>query len=556
MAQRAFPREGAGVIAYAMKMLLAFALLSTMGAATATPIHPPDGTYSYRVTVGDLTFQQSTVVITSDAATVTVQESTSIPLKSFSAVAISRYDCSTLRQIGYRADVNMSGAKQSATAIFGAGKVTLQSGAQRLDITAGPTAPLEVVSDNLVGTMVMLPALLEATQANALTLAVTAGGRAVLGTVQRAASSARPSDVPASDRSVELDFGSLSEIYWYEPQTFVVDDVEIPAQTARIALTSRTAAVTAIGSPAPVVTPVPTPPPHFISTDVAFTSADGTRLAGTLTVPSSGQGPFPAVVLVAGSGPQNRDEAIGPNDIFLQLSNALSNAGFVVLRYDKRGVGKSAGSSETRTNLIADARSAFEFVQAQKDVDAKHVYLLGHSEGGLLVPSVAASDPHVAGIILMAAPALPLWQLSMEQVLEMTPPAQRAAARREELAQLAEIRRGKKTGAGMAWYRSEMDVDPIPIVQRVRVPLLILQGEADLQVLASDLPRLVDAAKLHDRDVTVRVFPNDTHLFMKLLPGEARTLHAEVQGYFNVAQRIDSSVLETIISWLRRQASP
>ena len=81
-----------------------------------------------------------------------------------------------------------------------------------------------------------------------------------------------------------------------------------------------------------------------------------------------------------------------------------------MLRYDKRGVGKSAGSSETRTNLIADARSAFEFVQAQKDVDAKHVYLLGHSEGGLLVPSVAASDPHVAGIILMAAPALPLWR--------------------------------------------------------------------------------------------------------------------------------------------------
>ena len=138
------------------------------------------------------------------------------------------------------------------------------------------------------------------------------------------------------------------------------------------------------------------------------------------------------------------------------------SAGFVVLRYDKRGVGKSAGSSETRTNLIADARSAFEFVQAQKDVDAKHVYLLGHSEGGLLVPSVAASDPHVAGIILMAAPALPLWQLSMEQVLEMTPPAQRAAARREELAQLAEIRRGKKTGAGMAWYRSEMDVRSDP----------------------------------------------------------------------------------------------
>lgn len=338
MAQTAFPPEDARVIADAMKMLLVFALLATMGAATATPIHPPDGTYSYRVTVGDLTFQQSTVVITSDAATVTVQESTSIPLKSFSAVATSRYDRSTLRQIGYRADVNMPGAKQSATAIFGAGKVTLQSGAQRLDITAGPTAPLEVVSDNLVGTMVMLPVLLEATQANALTLAVTAGGRAVLGTVQRATSSARPSDLPASDRSVELDFGSLSEIYWYEPQTFVVDDVEIPAQTARIALTSRTAAVTTLGSPAPVVTPVPTPQPHFISTDVAFTSTDGTRLAGTLTVPSSGQGPFPAVVLVAGSGPQNRDEAIRAEQHFSSTEQCALERGLrrVALRQARR----------------------------------------------------------------------------------------------------------------------------------------------------------------------------------------------------------------------------
>ena len=536
-------------------MLVAFALLATSSTGPAAPARPPDGTYSYRTTVGGLTFEQSTVAVTSDARTVTVRDSAIIPLKSFSAVATSQYDVSTLRQTGYRADANLSGAKQSATAIFSQGKVTLQSDTQSVDITADPAGPLEIVSDNLVGTMVMCPALLEATQANALTFAVTAGGRPILATVKRGGSAVRPSGVPASDRSIELDFANLSEIYWYEPQNFVVDDIEIPAQTASIALTSRTATATTIGSPAPVVTPLPTPQPHFTSADVAFTSADGTHLAGTLTVPSSGQGPFPAVVLVAGSGPQNRDEAVGPNEIFLQLSNALSNAGFIVLRYDKRGIGRSGGSSETRANLIADARAAFAFVRAQRSVDTKDVYLLGHSEGGGLVPAVAASDRRVAGIILMAAPALPLWQLSMEQVLEMTSPAQRAVARREELAALAEIRSGKKTGPDMVWYRSEMDVDPIPIIERVRVPILILQGDADLQVLASDLPRLVNAAKLHDRDVTVRLFPNDTHVFMKLLPGEARTLAAEVQGYLSVAQRLDSSVLETIISWLKQHTT-
>lgn len=532
-------------------MLVALALLATTSAGTAAPPHPPDGTYSYRTTVGGLELAQSTVAITSDARTVTVHDSTTIPLKSFSAVATSQYDVSTLRQTGYRADANLSGARQSAIAIFTQGKVTLQAGTQSVDIKADPAGPLEIVSDNLVGTMVMCPALLEATQANALTFAVTAGGRPILATVKRGGSSVRPSGVPASDRSIELDFATLSEIYWYEPQSFVLDDVEIPAQTASITLTSRTAMVTTIGSPAPVVTPLPTPQPHFASADVAFTSADGTHLAGTLTAPNSGQGPFPAVVLVAGSGPQDRNEAIGPNRIFLQLSNALSNAGFVVLRYDKRGIGQSGGSSETRANLIADARAAFGFVRAQKSVDARDVYLLGHSEGGEVVPAVAASDRRVAGIILMAAPALPVWQLSMEQVLETTPPAQRAAVRREELAALAEIRSGKKIDPATVWYRSEMDVDPIPVIERVRVPILILQGDADLQVLASDLPRLVKAARLHDRDVTVRLFPNDTHVFMKLLPGEARTLQAEVQGYISVAQRLDPSVLEAIISWLK-----
>jgi hypothetical protein len=85
--------------------------------------------------------------------------------------------------------------------------------------------------------------------------------------------------------------------------------------------------------------------------------------------------------------------------------------------------------------------------------------------------------------------------------------------------------------------------------------MLILQGDADLQVLASDLPRLVDAARLHDGDVTVRIFPNDTHLFMTLPPGEARTLQAEVEGYVSVAQYIDPSVLEAMIQWLKRRAA-
>jgi hypothetical protein len=308
------------------------------------------------------------------------------------------------------------------------------------------------------------------------------------------------------------------------------------------------------GSPAIMPTALPTPFPHFRSTDIVFASSDGIRLAGTITIPNRGRAPFPIIVLVHGSGPIDRNETIGPNAVFLQLSNSLSNAGYAVLRYDKRGVGQSGGSAvtRTRTQLLEDIRAAVAFARSYSGINPKRVFLLGHSEGGELVPTVAANDRKIFGIILMAPPAMPLWQISMEQVLASVPAASREATRQQELHALDDIRTGKMQIPGGDWYRSSMDVDPVVDIARVRAPVLILQGASDAEVLPSDLPRLVYAARKNNRDVAVFSFPGDNHLFMAVHGGTPQTPQAAVQQYLTLPARIDPAVIHTLISWLKR----
>jgi uncharacterized protein len=331
-------------------------------------------------------------------------------------------------------------------------------------------------------------------------------------------------------------------------------DVQIPAQGAEFRLTSSAREAAAVATPAPFPTALPTPLPHFTSRDVTLTSADGTRLAGTLTVPERGRGPYATLVLVHGSGPQDRDETIGPNPVFLQLSNALSNAGYAVLRYDKRGIGKSGGRTTlgTRDELIDDVKAAYHFASVQPEVDPKRIYLLGHSEGGELVPTVAAEDPRVAGIVLMAPPSLPLWRIIMQQALASSPPDQRKFVEAKELTDFQNAREGHDSMR--AWLRSSMDVDPIIDIKRVHAPILILQGAADVQVLPPDLPRLVTAARSVNHDVTVHIFSNDNHLFEAITPGVKQTPYVALQQYLTVPARLDPRMLTALEAWLAEHA--
>jgi pimeloyl-ACP methyl ester carboxylesterase len=530
------------------------AVATTAGAA-ALPPRPPDATYTYTITLaGDAVGSSNVAIDGTTPGAIVVKENASRSLQRFTATTTMRYDAATLLETGYSADFNLPNGSQHTDVTVKPGTVNVVvPPSAGVDIPADPSAPLELIGDNLTGSDVLIPAFLHATQVKIYTLAVLAGGRALV-VKAGPGGTERPASVPATDASLSLAFAGLTEIYWYDPVTYLVHDIQIPAQRAEFRLTSTAVAGTAVATPAPPPAALPTPFPHFTSRDVSFSSKDGTVLAGTLTVPNRGRAPFAAVVLVHGSGAEDRDETIGPNPIFLQLSNALSNAGYAVLRYDKRGVGKSGGRNTlgTRDELLDDVTAAYNFTRAQSEVGAKRVYLLGHSEGGELVPTVAAHEASVAGIILMAPPALPLAQISLQQALAAVAPAQRPAMKAKELAALENIRHAHD--AKDAWYRSSMDVDPVTDIARVRGPILILQGAADVQVLPADLPRLTKAARAANHDVTVRTFSGDNHLFEAIAPGVTQTPFVAVHQYLTVPARIDARVLDTLITWLARHS--
>ena len=516
-------------------------MISAIILAAAALVRPPDGTYALRLTAAGATLGTSTVVVTTSGNRITAVENASLPAQQVTAKTTTVYDAATLDELSYAADFQLPGGTQHTSVTLAGGKATIDAGTQHLVLQADPSAPVLISVDNLPGDVLWFPAVVHAHHAAAISLAVLAGGRVAVQRVQ--------SDTAGSLTTAT---GPLTLTYTYDPKTDVVRSMDVPQQQAHVQLVSQSASTTPAPAPSPLPTPVALPAARFSSTNVTFASGDGTRLAGTLTVPNAGAAPYPAVVLVHGSGPENRDEQIGPNAVFLQLATALSNAGFTVLRYDKRGIGKSGGNarSTTRDDLLQDVEAALHFVRAQSSVDRSRVFLLGHSEGGELVPSVAAVTPGVAGIVLMAPPALPLAEISMEQTLESVPPSKRAQARSAEAAALANIRSG--ASPGMTWYRSSMDVDPVKAIAQVRVPVLILQGGADVQVLPKDLPRLADAAKQHNAHVTVHLFSGDNHLFMRALPGTESSPQAALKQYLTVPDRIDPAVLRTMIGWLKQ----
>jgi alpha-beta hydrolase superfamily lysophospholipase len=501
----------------------------------------------------------SSVSVHGGNGTITVNESASFVFPKFSATSTMQYDAATLRETAYSADFSLPrGPQHTDVAITpGSMAVTIDRAAQvAATIPADPSAPVELVGDNLIGSSIMIPALVDATDLRSFTLAALSGGKALVGSIGRDPNAQRPAGVPATDKLVSVDVASLRLNFWYDPSTFVVHEIAAPAQQLAFVLTATTAIGAATPAPAPVISPMPTPFPHFTSRDVTFTSSDGVTLAGTITIPEGAAHPRPAVVLVHGSGPEDRDEAIGPNAVFLQVSNALSNAGYVVLRYDKRSVGKSGGApySGTRPQLLDDVRAALHFAQAQPEVNAKRVFLLGHSEGGELVPSVAARDPRVAGIILMAPPALPLWQVIMEQVLASVPPSKAAETRREQNAAVEKMSHSKDPKDVLTF--SSFDVDPAVDIARVHVPILILQGDGDTQVFVKDLPRLVTAARTSNARVTVRTFSNDNHLFEAIVGPAHQTPLAATHQYLTVPALLDQRVFDAMTSWLATTTAP
>jgi len=501
---------------------LAFAILAlfvvAMGASPTAPARPPDGTYVYTIS-GIPVLKTTTIVVRSNGSTFSTIEN--VALNGGTVSTQTDYDAQTLLPTHYR--VYQNGLTTDVS--FSAGTAALASPPMNFSKVTGTTGL--TISEGLYAARTLLPSIFAISGSTPIS-DLALNGAKVIELTPTTGGDVRPASVSAGDIETAFTYSSgAREMAWSNPSTHIVDRIDLGGTSLLLASYSTATDAATPAPPATVATPYPTAPPHFTSRDVSFASSGGAVIAGTLTIPNGVRKRMPAFVFIHGSGPETRDGGVPQNPTFLDLSNALSNNGVVVLRYDKRGMGKSTGTgTEDWHPLGDDARAAVSFLRRQPSVDPNRIYLLGHSEGGEIAPLIAPTIPHLAGIVLMAGPAIP-----MERVLYEQLPGPDGKKLRDAIL------------AGLASY---VGIDPAKIIVRVNAPILVLQGGRDLNVLASDLPHLVNAARAAHRAITVRVFPQDDHLFLRLAP-TAPDDHSE----YEVPTPLDPRVAQAILAWLQ-----
>jgi alpha-beta hydrolase superfamily lysophospholipase len=284
------------------------------------------------------------------------------------------------------------------------------------------------------------------------------------------------------------------------------------------------------------------PPNAPFTAEEATVEAKGYTLAGTLLLPKEGKPPFPAVITITGSGQQTRDENLPLPGLekyrpFRQIAERLAARGIAVLRVDDRGVGKSKGrdglANATSADFADDVRAQVAYLRKRGDIDPARIALVGHSEGGLIAPMVAESDPKIAAIVLLAGPAkrgdaILEYQLNLglegDDTLNEEAKAKKRAENHEMLRKLAEGAPAPEAPAQLrgAWMKYFLSYDPLPTIRKTRQPILILQGELDHQVTADQAEMLDRAAReAGNKDVTKRVYAGLNHLFLPAKTGAA-----------------------------------
>jgi len=334
----------------------------------------------------------------------------------------------------------------------------------------------------------------------------------------------------------------------------------------------------------------PEPPFPYRAEEITYPVDEEVMLAATLTLPE-GDGPFPAAVLISGSGAQDRDEEIFGHRPFAVIADHLTRHGIAVLRADDRGVGGSTGSlaGSTTSDFVDDALAGVGTLAARAEIDPERIGLIGHSEGGLVAPMAASRSEQVAFIILLAGTGVPLDEVILEQtelisVTERQVTPEQAARQRElqaELLRLAksgadstrlmeamtaltdyqlsllapsgrvdpeQVERAARSGLASLldpWTLHVMDLDPRTFLRQVRVPVLTLNGSRDLQVDAEqNLPEIMEALlEGGNEDVTARVLPGLNHLFQPAGTGG-------VSEYARIETTVDPSVLEILSRWI------
>ncbi len=289
-------------------------------------------------------------------------------------------------------------------------------------------------------------------------------------------------------------------------------------------------------------------------------------LSGTLSLPF-GAGPFPAVALVQGSGPQDRDETIGPNKPFQDLAWGLASQGIAVLRYDKRTLvyrEKMQASANTVTldqETTDDALAAVDLLRSTGKIDKNKIYALGHSLGGMDVPRIGTKDPGIAGLVVMAGPTRPFEDVILDQYtyifsLDGTPTTDEQKQLSDLKAQIAKVKSqdlSKDTppsqlplGLPASYWLDLRDYHPAEVAKVLKQPMLILQGEADYQVTMQDFQGWKDALQSRG-NVEFKSYPHLYHLFMPAQSDKAKPDDYKTPGH------VAEQVVSDIASWIKKQ---
>ena len=334
----------------------------------------------------------------------------------------------------------------------------------------------------------------------------------------------------------------------------------------------------------------PERPLPYHEEEVEFDNGEaGITLAGTLTIPE-GEGPFPAAVLISGSGPQDRDEMVLGHKPFLVLSDHLTRNGIAVLRYDDRGIGKSGGVHGTATtaDFATDARAAFEYLNARKEIDVSLTGLIGHSEGGIIAAMSAASSDDIAFIVMLAGPGLKGSEILLAQnivLLELQgADADVVSKRKEQLEQEYKILAGqgsdeetresiisvstsflerysveereqygfnedgvKKRAEILTspWFRFFMEYDPATALRKIKCPVLAMNGSLDMQVdPGRNLPAIESAlSEAGNEDFRTVEMPGLNHLFQTAETGSP-------SEYALIEETMSPDALEMVSGWI------
>jgi pimeloyl-ACP methyl ester carboxylesterase len=543
------------------------AVLLCGGAVSA---QPTEGTASFRVFLKGSAIggEDATVRRTPAGITITSNGRLAAPLDLVTRQFVLRYDMNW-RPIELTVDAVARGAGLSIKTTFADGKAT-----NEIKHAGAPTTKTDTVKPD---TLVLPHLFFSAYEALAMRLASIPDGssfpayiapqaeitiKQTARSTQKVETARRVIDVRAYALTFQNPGSPLDAIVWTD-ETGRLLKFEIPAQSlifVREDLASVATRTLVVSRDGDVSVRIP---------------GNGFNLAGTLSQPTGpppaeSKGRYPAVVFVGGSGPTDRDETVSGIAVFALLAAPLADAGYYVLRFDKRGVGQSGGRSETATlqDLAEDVRAIVEFLRKRKDVDPKRIVLFGHSEGALVSLLAASRDEDLAGVVLAAGPSGTGGELVLEQQQYLLgkmnlPEAERATRidlqKRIQAAVLGQgtwddIPEPLKRQANTVWFQSFLWFTPASVMSKVKQPLLILQGEIDRQVPVHHADRLAELARARKKvsadAVQVVKLDGVNHLLVRAKTGD-------LEEYGSLARTgLDPRVAVATIDWLARVLPP